>query len=254
MNSASARLSADELSHLLSAIAAATTDAERSLLEEQVVASFLPLAAQLAGSYRNRGADQDDLEAVANLALLKAVRGFHADRGDFAPYASATIRGEIKKYFRDYCWTIRPSRSIQELQLAIARSTDERSQDRRPVTARAIADELGVDSSRVSEAMSASSYFTPRSLDEPSPGGRMLAEVLPDEDEQLSLVDDVLTLACGCEALTDAEREMLRMRFYQDRTQQEIADVLGISQMQVSRRLKSIFDTIRNHPRLQDIA
>lgn len=254
MNSASARLSTDELAHLLAAIAAATSDEERSLLEEQVLASFLPLAAQLAAGYRNRGADQDDLVAVANLALLKAVRGFHAERGDFAPYASATIRGEIKKYFRDYCWTIRPSRSIQELQFDVARSTDARSQDRRPITARAIADELGVDTSRVTEAMSASSYFTPRSLDEPSPGGGMLAEVLPDGDDQFSLVEDVLTLACGCETLTDTEREMLRMRFYQDQTQQEIADVLGISQMQVSRRLKSVFDKIRNHPRLQDIA
>ena len=90
---------------------------------ESLVHEHLPLARRLATQFSGRGVELDELVQVASLALVKAAHGFDEDRGAFAPYATATIRGDIKKYFRDHAWSVRPPRRVQELQAAITAAT-----------------------------------------------------------------------------------------------------------------------------------
>lgn len=245
----------EEIVSLLEAARDTASPQERELLEDEIVRHFLPMAERLAGKYRNRGADLDDLVAVANLALVKAVRGFDADKGAFPSYATSTILGEIKKHFRDHCWMIRPTRSVQNLQADIARARDTLVQRDEKVTPELLAEHLGAERSAVVEAMSVMDHFTTRSLDEPlRDGGRTLADQVADGDDAYGEVDDVLTLAAGCTDLTEAERELLRLRFYEERTQTQIAEVVGVSQMQVSRRLSALLRKIREQAHIADVA
>jgi RNA polymerase sigma-B factor len=123
---------------------------------ESLVHEHLPMARHLALHFRGRGVELEELEQVANLALVKAAHGFDSERGAFAPYAAATIRGDIKKFFRDHAWSVRPPRRIQELQAAItaANDTDSASHD-----VDALANDLDVEPEDVVEALSARGCF-----------------------------------------------------------------------------------------------
>ncbi len=228
---------------------AACADAqERSLIEEELVARYLGLATNLAGRYAGRGADRDDLVQVASFALVKAIRGFDHGKGEFMPFATVTILGEIKKYFRDYCWGVRPPRRIQQLQADIAAATERGMQhDARIPDDGDLARALSADVSDIREAQAARSCFSPSSLDQPvRAGGRPLGESLTTDESDYELVEEWVTIAPLCRQLDDAERELLRLRFLEDKTQQEIAAIVGVSQMQVSRRLAKVLDTLRS--------
>lgn len=218
----------------------------REEAEDRIVRLFLPLARRLALRYRNRGADDDDLVAVANLALVKAVRGYRTDRGHFAPYASATILGEIKRHFRDHCWMIRPTRPVQDLQAQIRGAQEALGRTGRAVSPAALSEHLDADESAVREALNASHHFTPASIDEPiGTSGMVVADRVADTDDPYEAVDDLLTLVRHCQDLTDDERELLRLRFVEERTQSEVAALIGVSQMQVSRRQKALLEKLR---------
>ncbi len=228
---------------------AATADPqERVVLENELVERYLGLAHHLAGRYAGRGADRDDLIQVASFALVKAIRGFNHDRGEFVPFATVTILGEIKKYFRDYCWGVRPPRRIQQLQADIAAATERKLQSAAHVPDDTdLADELDTDVSDIREAMAARSCFSPTSLDQPvRMGGRPLGESLSIEDSDFEFIEEWVTIAPLCKQLDDGERELLRLRFVEDKTQQEIAAIVGVSQMQVSRRLAKLLETLRS--------
>lgn len=210
---------------------------------DDLVASHLPLAAHLARRYAGRGVELDDLEQVANLALVKAARGYDDEQGSFAPFASATIRGELKKYFRDYAWSVRPPRRLQELQAAVTAATAAHPGD---VDIDAVAQELGVEPADVREALAVNGCFSADSLDRPLQlGGATVGETLEVRDRDLDLADERVTFSGLCHDLADDERSLLRMRFVEECTQQQIADRLGISQMQVSRRLRTLLDGLR---------
>ncbi len=244
--SSSTDVSDQLVADLLTAIALADSVHEREVLEDQLVRSCLPLAGRLAARYRNRGADLDDLTAVANLALVNAVRRFEPSRGTFHGFAVATILGEIKKHFRDHCWMIRPTRSVQELQPRVRQAQQELLEQGHEPTLVLVAAHLGVPVADVSEAMAASSHFSPQSLDAPSgASGRSLVETVQGAGDAFEAADDLMTVAPGCATLTVEERHILRLRFYDDMTQQRIAEEVGVSQMQVSRRLASILAKIR---------
>ena len=239
----------DHVDELLVAIESSTTPHEREVLEDQLVRACLPLAQRLASKYRNRGADLEDLEAVANLALVKAVRGFEPAKGSFHGYAVATMLGEIKKYFRDYCWMIRPTRTIQELQPRIRQAQEELLERGVEPTRESLAAHLDVTPEAVTEALGVSSHFTARSLDAPSgASGRPLVETVAADGggDAYVAVDDLLTVAPGCAGLSDDDKELLRLRFFEEMTQIEIARIVGVSQMQVSRRLSGILQKIRD--------
>jgi RNA polymerase sigma-B factor len=201
-----------------------------------LIQDHLPLAAHLARLYRGRGVEDDDLLQVARLALVKAADRFDPDRGDFAPYAASTIRGEIKRYFRDHAWSVRPPRRLQELQARIAAETSVGgSWTDRP---EAIAAQLGATVAEVREALAAGGCFTADSLDD-GIGAAALTE------DGYARVDAWLTVRSLRTTLTDDERRLLAWRFVDELPQREIATRLGISQMQVSRRLSALLSRLR---------
>jgi RNA polymerase sigma-B factor len=253
--SRSSDTSDQQVHDLLTAIERAGSPYERELLEDELVRSCLPLAERLAMRYRNRGADLDDLVAVANLALVNAVRRFEPSRGTFHGFAVATILGEIKKHFRDHCWMIRPTRAVQELQPRVRQAQEELLEHGQEPSRDLVASRLGISVDDVGEAMSASSHYSPQSLDAPSgASGRPLVETVSGVDDAFLAADDLLTAAPGCADLTDDERHLLRLRFYDDLTQQRIAEEIGVSQMQVSRRLAAIIAKIRAGASIADAA
>jgi RNA polymerase sigma-B factor len=212
-------------------------------LLDSLVHEHLSLARHLALEFRGRGVELEELEQVANLALVKAAHGFDQQRGAFAPYAAATVRGDIKKYFRDHAWSVRPPRRVQELQAAITAVTDADSGLR---DVDELASDLDVEPADVIEAMSARGCFRSESTDrQAGTSGLTIGETLSCIDDDLELVDEWVTFCRLIRGLTGDERELLRMRFVEDLTQQEIADRLGVSQMQVSRRLRKVLDTLR---------
>ncbi len=237
----------DDVRRLLVA-AAEASPAEREVLEDEVVRRHLGLINNLAGRYAGRGADREDLIQVASFALIKAIRGFDEAKGEFVPFATVTILGEIKKHFRDACWGVRPPRRIQQLQANISRATERRLQiDSRFPGDTDLAADLDTDVSEIREARSAGSCFSPTSLDQPvHVGGRPLGENLSVEETAFDFIENWVTVGPLCERLDDEERELLRLRFVEDKTQQEIARIIGVSQMQVSRRLSALLQTLRD--------
>lgn len=219
---------------------------KRDLLEGEVISRCRPLAWGIAHRYANRGAELDDLRAVADAAVLGAIRRYEPGRGSFLGYASVTVLGEIKKYFRDSCWTIRPTRSVQELQSRISAATLQLQHAGGGASVTSLAEHLGVSPADVQEAAAARSCFTPTSLDAPAPGydtsGGLDVAV---EDGGFALTEERLAAASAVGALSAQERELLRLRFFEDLTQRQIADQLGKTQVQVSRELRRVLTRLR---------
>lgn len=239
-------MSNDEITDLLKKAAEADGH-ERVVLEDEIVHRHLGLATHLAGRYAGRGADREDLVQVASFALVKAIRGFNHDKGEFVPFATVTILGEIKKYFRDQCWGVRPPRRIQQLQADIASATERHMQaEQHTPDDTDLATELEADVADIREAQAARSCFSPSSLDQPTRvDGRPLGETLMSEESAYDFIEEWVSIAPLCQRLDEAERELLRLRFVEDKTQQEIAAIIGVSQMQVSRRLAKLLESLR---------
>jgi RNA polymerase sigma-B factor len=229
--------------------AALVTDPEiRQHLLEQAVLLNQSVARALAQQYQRRGVDPEDLVQVAMLGLVKAVRGYSPGREKaFAAYAVPTIRGEIRRYFRDRGWTIRPPRSLQELNRAVRIAEPELAQSlQRMPTTDDVAHHLGVDAGAVNEAREAGGGYHPRSLDTPfGDSGQSLRDVVADPGEQFEMVDAVLTLRPALKTLGARERRILRFRFVDNLTQEQIGRRMGVSQMQVSRLLTGILAKLR---------
>jgi RNA polymerase sigma-B factor len=240
-----ARLSAA----LLAEVSATSDRVRRAELQEEVVRLNMEVAESVSARYRRRGVPDDDLTQVAYLGLVKAVRGFDPsyDR-DFLVYAVPTIRGEVRKYFRDRAWTIRPPRRIQELQAMLSSATEELSQalgrSPRPTE---VADYLDVDLDEVIEALSANGCFAPTSLDRPVGEGEgfTLGDLVPHHEPGISAVDARHMLAPAIAGLCERDRRILYLRFFAQQTQSEIAADIGVTQMQVSRLLSRILEDIR---------
>ena len=207
------------------------------------------LARSIAARYRNRGIDLDDLEQVALLGLTKAARRFDPDAGhDFLSYAVPTIRGEIRRHFRDAGWTVRPPRRVQELQARIARAQEEleRQLCRSPRPSE-LAAHLDEDIDSIVEALTADGCFTPTSLDGPLEEGSAftLGDMLAADDRATESAEARAVLAPLVGRLCERDQRILQMRFVEDRTQREIGEVLGLTQAQISRILTGIVDTLR---------
>ena len=226
--------------------------ARREELLDYVVRINMGVARSVASRYLNRGVEEDDLVQVAYAALTRAARDFDPSRHeDFLSYAVPTIRGELKKHFRDLGWTVRPPRRIQETQSRITRAEGELIQElgRSPRPSE-IAEHLGVDVGDVIEAMSADGCFSPSSLDRPlssadGTGFTTVGDLLGEEDTMQPAAEARVTLAPVVRRLKERDRRILYMRFFEERTQQEIADAIGVTQMQVSRLLSRIMRDLR---------
>jgi RNA polymerase sigma-B factor len=229
--------------------ASGASETERARLLDEVVVINMGVANAIASRYRSRGISTDDLQQVAYLALVKATHGYDASSGhNFLSYCVPTIRGELKRHFRDQGWTVRPPRRIQELQARISGTEAELSfalgRSPRPSE---IAAHLDADLEEVTEALATDGCFTPASLDKPvgTDGETSLGDLLGGDDVSMSAAEARVVLAPAVRRLGDRDRRILMLRFFRGWTQQEIADDIGVTQMQVSRLLSRILAELR---------
>jgi RNA polymerase sigma-B factor len=209
----------------------------------RLVEAHRGLAASIAHDYRDRGVELDDLVQIAMLGTLKAVERYEPERGiPFSSFASRTINGEIKRYFRDRTWAVRPPRSAQERHLDLRRTSAALTLrlGRGPKVAE-LAEELNLTSEEVLEAMEAGAAYRATSLDARRPGdeeGLTLGDRLPSEEAASRPAEVRVLVGQLLDSLPEREAEILRLRFYDELTQTEIADRIGISQMHVSRLIR----------------
>lgn len=219
----------------------------RRMLLEEIVTLHMGVARSIAVRYRDRGVALDDLVQVAYLGLTKAARGFDPEHGGtFLAYAVPTITGEVRRYFRDHAWQVRPPRRIQELQAEISRVRADamRAGNASPTVSELVA-KLDADPDTVIEALGADGCFQPAALDMPNDEGHTLADVLGMDDAACRELDTHLMLAPAIRQLGERDRHVLGLRFFQDWTQEQIARDIGVTQMQVSRILTRILATLR---------
>jgi RNA polymerase sigma-B factor len=218
---------------------------------DELVVRFMPLARQLAARYRHAGEPLEDLVQVACVGLIKAVDRYDPERGSgFTRYAVPTMLGEIKRHFRDRGWSVHVPRATQELVLKVGEALGALpAKLGRSPTPRDVAAAVGASVEEVLEAMEAATAYEAVSLDAPRPGSGeeeswTLAESLSEEDPGFERVEVGETLRGTLEALPARERLILRLRFEEDMTQAEIADLIGVSQMHVSRLLRRSLDRL----------
>lgn len=221
-------------------------------LRQELIEGHLRLAQYLARRFANRGEPTGDLVQVGSLALVKAVDRFDPKRGvEFSTYATQTIVGELKRHFRDKGWSVRAPRRLQELSLRLGKVLGELSQQfgRSPTIAE-LASATGTSEEEVLEALEAGQAYRSSSLDAPAPGeearDESLASHLGQEDEGFVAAEERVTLSPLVSSLPGRQQQILRMRFWEGRTQSEIARTLGISQMHVSRLLSRSLGELRN--------
>jgi RNA polymerase sigma-B factor len=212
---------------------------------------YEPVVSQLARRYGRRGADHDELRQVGYVGLMKAINNYEVERGDLMPYAVSTILGEIKRHFRDRCWAIRPTRRIQELelQLASARTRLEQQLGREPSLGD-LADHLGESLGDVTAAVHSNTLFRLLSTDATTgdSNAATIGESVGHDDGGYLRAEAgaIIRSALARTPLSERDRRVLAMRFFEDLTQREIAQVIGTTQMQVSRILTRALSRLRD--------
>ena len=214
-------------------------EAER--LRADLIRLHLPLVEHLVRRFLDRGEPHDDLVQVGTIGLINAIDRFDPDRGvEFSTYATPTIVGEIKRHFRDRGWAVRVPRRLQELRGALTKANETLSHDlgRAPTVAE-LARKLDITEDEVLEGLESASAYATVSLDGgfDDPDSASVADTLGIDDEALALVEDRATLRPLLEALPERERRIVMLRFFNNLTQSQIAEEMGISQMHVSRLL-----------------
>ncbi|MFG3280510.1 SigB/SigF/SigG family RNA polymerase sigma factor [Streptomyces sp. NPDC048111] len=226
---------------------------EYDALRDALVSQWLPMAARLAGKYRNRGAEIEDLHQVAAMGLIKAVDRYEAARGAFEAYAIPTINGEIKRHFRDSLWAVHVPRRVQELRnrVRIARSELQTGRPGEPTIAE-LAAQCGLEEDQVRDGLEAIESFRSLSLEAESGGGAngegegaSLADSLGATEPGFDHVIDREAVKPALRALPERESQILYMRFFQEMTQHQIADELGLSQMHISRLITRACKRVR---------
>jgi RNA polymerase sigma-B factor len=226
----------------------ALPDHIRELARGEVVQSHLGLVEMAARRYSDRGEPYDDLLQVGSIGLLKAIERFDASRGyQFSTYAVPTIIGEIKRHFRDRGWSVSVPRRLRELSVRLKPARSELHQELgREPTAAELAERLGVDSEDILEALESTAAYSSVSFDTPrDDNGGQLLDTLGHDDRELATVIARESLRPALEALEPRQRQVIVMRFYGGRTQAQIGDALGISQVQVSRILTRTLTQLR---------
>jgi RNA polymerase sigma-B factor len=238
-----------ETTALLERLQKARSTKTRDALVQRVVQVNMPSARMLARHYAGRGIAADDLEQVAYLGLVKAARGYDPDRGsDFLAYAMPTIKGELRRHFRDAGWMVRPPRRIQELQARLWAAEAELTQSlQRSPTPSEIAAHLEVDVEEVIEALGVDGCFVPSSLDVPLGDGdsATVADRQGGEDIAFDSCEARVMLAPAVSKLGERDRKILELRFFRGWSQQQIGDEIGVTQMQVSRLLSRILGDLK---------
>lgn len=236
----------------LAAAAAAVAAADLQLAawwRARVVGENRGLACALARRYAGRGVDLADLEQVAALGLVLAVHRYQpGDERRFTAYAVSTMTGEIKKYFRDRVWVVRPPRPLYETYQQVLQASSELQQDGRGMpTTEEVADRLGLTADLVVRAWGVRALFTTDPLDTigyTPEGKRRYEPSAPDNMEGLATA---VSVRAAVATLPARDQLLLKLRFEQELSQAEIGRVLGICQMHVSRRLTAVLGRLRAH-------
>jgi RNA polymerase sigma-B factor len=220
-------------------------------LRDALVQRYLPLARQLARRYQRPDEPMDDLVQVASLGLVKAIDRFDATREvAFSSYAVPTILGEIKRHFRDKTWSVRVPRDLQELALKVERTVGELTRDlHRSPSVDELAQHVGISTEQALEALEAAGAYHATSLDTPrgteAEPGDTLADTIGGAEDGYDRAEERATIDQLMRTITPREREVLRLRFEDDLTQAEIGEVIGVSQMQVSRLIRQSVARLR---------
>jgi len=219
---------------------------------DKLIEKHIYIAEILSKKYANRGIEYDDIYQVACIGLIYAIDRYDIDKGyEFSSFATPTIIGEIKKYFREKGWAIRVPRRIQELSKKINNAKVFLSQQlQRSPTFEDIANYLNYSEEEILEAMEASKVYTPQSLDVTYDSNNEdkdvnLADLIGEEDQYFSRIEDNDFLVKTMEKLNDIEKQILIERYFNKKTQVAIAKTLDISQMTVSRIEKKVLDKLR---------
>lgn len=215
-----------------------------SAAREILVERYMPLARSLARRYVRSSEPFDDLLQVASLGLVKALDRFDPSRGyRFAAFAVPTILGELRRYFRDAAWSIHVPRGAQERALQVEEAQEQLiSQSGRPPSVLQIAQYLEIEPEEVLASLQVSQAYSTLSLDAPRRTGEddqdSYGDTLGDIDERYELVEADVVVSEALRRLPARERQILHLRFVEDLTQSEIAERVGLSQMQISRLLR----------------
>jgi RNA polymerase sigma-B factor len=219
-------------------------------LRAELARLHLPLVEYLAKRFKDRGEPLDDLVQVGSVGLLKAIDRFDLYRGvEFSTYATPTIVGELKRYFRDKGWAVRVPRRLQELSLRLNKIIASLTQELgRSPTVGEIAKAAQVSEDEVLEALESGQAYSTTSLDAPSgedEDAPMRMDRIGEEDTRLENLEYFASLAPLVAQLPEREQQILKLRFFQGMTQSKIAEHVGISQMHVSRLLTRILEFLR---------
>jgi RNA polymerase sigma-B factor len=218
---------------------------------EELVERFLPLARNLARRYAGAREPFDDLLQVASLGLVKAIDRFDIDRGAaFSSFAVPTILGELKRYFRDLGWSVHVPRGAQERALKVQEAQERlTSKTGRPPTVSDLAEYLELEVEEVLDALETGAAHHSASLDAPREDrddeSGSLVDMFGQSDPRYELVEEAATISVAARELSARERRVLALRFAGDMTQTQIADEIGVSQMQVSRILRRSLTQLR---------
>ena len=217
---------------------------------EQLILNHLNLVRFLAAKFKNKGEPLDDLIQVGTVGLIKAIDRFDISRDlEFTTYATPTILGEIKRHFRDKGWSVRVPRRLQELYAKVNKTTDELTKDlQRSPSVAEIAEHLDVSVDEVLEAMESSSAYSSVPLEAGSGDDDDAPAVIDryaSEDAGLGTADDRMVIEDTIRDFSPREQDVIRMRFVEGLTQVEIAERLGVSQVQVSRLLRRTLKKIQ---------
>jgi RNA polymerase sigma-B factor len=238
---------AHKTDELFARMQAGDTRARDALIER-----FLPLARQLARRYQRAAEPLDDLVQVASIGLVKAVDRFDAARGvAFSSYAVPTILGELKRYFRDSGWAVHVPRGMQERAMQVDRAIKELAgRLGRSPSVDEVAEHTHTSVEDVLGAMEAGQAYEAVSLDSErgnagEPSAETLADGIGETDERFELVEYGASIAPAVKALSDRDRLILHLRFVEDLTQSQIADRIGVWQMQISRLIRRSLARLR---------
>jgi RNA polymerase sigma-B factor len=223
-----------------------------SSARDALVLAYQNLAIYLARKFAGRGEQLDDIIQVAHIGLLKAIDRYDASRGiEFSTYATPTILGEIKRHFRDKLWSVHVPRRLREVNYALMRALEDLSQRLgRSPTIPELAQAVGVSFEEVLQALEVGRAYNPISLEAEAVEGETdragsLLESLGDEDRALKKLEDRASLEWALGHLPERLRQIVRLRFFEDLPQVEIARRLGLSQMHVSRMLREALIRLR---------
>jgi RNA polymerase sigma-B factor len=222
-------------------------------LRQELVVAHMNLVRYLAVKFANRGEALDDLIQVGTVGLLKAIDRFDLERGvEFTTYATPTIVGEIKRYFRDKGWAVKVPRRLQELNLAVNRAIEKLTvKIGHSPTVAELASHLGASEEDILEAQELGQAYNLLSLDTELNGegdkkSQTLADYVGQNDAGLELLEDRANLERAFTVLTGRERVILYLRFYESVSQTEIAKRLNVSQMHVSRLQQKALEKLKN--------